>query len=379
MAGIDDVINTLSADELDTLNSDPQLLADFKKKYSTPAAPEAAAAPAPKQGILGQAWSDLKVPEEKSREGLKMITDAGVKAQNWLANKTGLPIGTEPTGNMARDIAANVPRIAGETLTKVAPSFVSRGSIVAGGLLNGAQRALPALAPAAKWLSTAAEDSSGLSNVPVKTPGLLEEAFKNPDLIKAPGTDEASKLYDYVQNGAQQIRPALKYTQKPMEFVKRAMSYANNGSLTTDEALAARQELDGIKDQVTGAFYRNARGVLDFIAKQDYSGADEAYKTGIKADALRSFTAINKNGTPSVARSIMTFLNPKAALMYSPVVQGQIASKLGSAYQAVQGASAVPNVMAASGIVDNIENLVKRKSRPDPEFSRINGKIQEGR
>lgn len=358
MDKINQAIDSLSSDELDLLNSDPKMLADFKNKYSQT---QDTQLPVQKPGLLGQAWQDLKIPEEKSREGLKMITDTGVKAQNWLANKTGLPIGTEPTGNVARDLAANTPRILGETLTKVAPGFVSRGAIVTAGLLRGGGKVAGLLKPAANAVAQAGEDLSGLSNVPVKTPGLLREAYQDPGLFLAPGAQEAGSLYGNTTNN---IRAQLKYTSGPLDFVEKAMEYANNGSLTTDEALAARQELDGIKNSVSGAFYRNARGVLDYIAKQDYSGADEAYVRGLKADALRSFSGINKNGSPSVARSLITMLNPKTAIAYTPAVQAAIASGAGLA---AKGGAAMtqemPSVAAGYGIGDYLGDVLSGKKK----------------
>lgn len=69
------------------------------------------------QGIRHPWDVGLKLPEKYSRQGLQEITQGGTALQNAVANKTGLPIGTEPTGNLPADIIRNTPRIAGETLS----------------------------------------------------------------------------------------------------------------------------------------------------------------------------------------------------------------------------------------------------------------------
>ncbi len=357
MNNIDEIVNSLSPDEIETLNSDPQLLADFKAKYiQQPGSNQQS-----KKGILGQAWEDLKLPEEKSREGLKMLTDAGIQGQNWLANKYGLPIGTEPTGNMARDLIANTPRIAGETLTETAPSFVSRGAIVTGGLLKGAPYVAKAIGPGAGWVANQMAEQSGLVN---KGKNLLQEEFQNPSLIFGPGKETANAAYDAIQAGNQQIRPSLKYTSGPIDFIVKAMRFANDGSLTTDEALEARHYLDGIKDSVTGAFYRNARGVLDSIAKQDYSGVDEAYQQAAKSEALRSLSSLNKTGGQSVLRGAAMLLKPLLSVAYSPAVQAGIAGTLGTLYKGGQAmADSHMASTAIPGVASLIEDLIHRKNK----------------
>lgn len=373
MSNIDDVINTLSSDELDTLNSDPQLLADFKKKYSDPA-PQS-------KGMLGQAWEDLKVPEEKSREGLNMIVNAGVRGQNWLANKTGLPIGTEPTGNMARDMAANTPRMIGESVAQVAPSFVSRGAIVTGGLLKAAPYVMDAVGAPAEWAADQAGKQSGLIN---KGKNLLKEAFQKPLLMFGRGKDAANAMYSEVQGPAGlQIGKTLASIREPGKFVDKALELADSGGLGTDEALMARRELDAMQKTVTKTFYRKAREVFDNIAKQDYTGADEAYHMADKSEALRSLSAINKTGkTQSALKGAAMLLKPATSVLYSPIVQSGIASTLGAAYKGVNAAAgAVPEIVNGIGIADNLKKLMgdRKKTRPDPEFSKINGKIQETR
>ena len=323
---------------------------------------EATDTPPEKSGILNAVWEDLKTPEKMSREGLTMLTDKLTPSREDIeAGKVGL-------GGIAA-------RTAGETLSEVAPSFVSRGSIVAGGLLRAAPAVAKAVKPGAKWLARQAEGQSGLVN---KGKELLTEAYEDPTLMFGPGIKAANKMYDDIQGGAQQIRPDFKYTAEPIKFIKKAMKAANNGSLSTDEALEARHYLDNIKDSVTGAFYRNARGVLDYIAKADYSGADKAYQRAVQSEALRSLSSFNKSGTPSIGRDIAMFFKPATAVAFSPAVQAGVASTAGAAAKGVKAlARNHTATTGAVGIADNIAKLMTRKERPDPEFKKLNGKILE--
>src|SRR3972149_3961701 len=84
-----------------------------------------------KKSFLQQRWENLAKWAPMAESGLRKLTDAEVSAQNYIAQKTGLPIGTLPTGNVIRDLIANTPRIVGETLTETAPQFISRPALVA--------------------------------------------------------------------------------------------------------------------------------------------------------------------------------------------------------------------------------------------------------
>src|SRR3990167_199115 len=120
MPNIDDAINSLSEEELDLLNSDTQLMSDFKNKYS-------GKTETPQTGIIQKSWNALGKPEQLSREGLTKLS--------------GMVPNPEPTGNMAMDIMKGTPRVIGDTLAETAPGFVSRGSILTAGALKGYQAA----------------------------------------------------------------------------------------------------------------------------------------------------------------------------------------------------------------------------------------------
>src|SRR5437879_1740559 len=99
MAQIDDAINKLSSDELDTLNPDPKMLSDFKAKYSGPVnQPLSTILPTVAKGVRGM------MPQSH------LASDIGGMAEGLGQQlKTGLydvpkALGSMP-GQMASDLA----------------------------------------------------------------------------------------------------------------------------------------------------------------------------------------------------------------------------------------------------------------------------------
>lgn len=273
-------------------------------------------APQPEKGLARKGWDALAVPEQKSREGLKMIADAVPSA--------------EPTGNVVRDVALNTPKVLADTVAEVAPSFIDRNAIVTSGLLEGANAARPLTRAAGRAVAKGAEAISGLE---YKTPGILREAFSDPTLISAPGKKAAGELYGATDDA---IRQQLKEISNPLDQVEKALEFAKDGSLNPKEALEARKSLDASRKKVSGSFYRYARETLDTIAKQETKMADAAYARGVKADALRNPLPQNKFGGTSVAKSLggfFTGLIPMASM--SPLVQGTLATALGMGSRAI--------------------------------------------
>lgn len=91
--------------------------------------------------ILAQsAWEGLQVPEKVANYVLPKLTNLQSNIQNTIAQKTGLPIQEEPTGNLARDVVANIPRIAGETASQVYPGMVDRNSLLLAAATGGASK-----------------------------------------------------------------------------------------------------------------------------------------------------------------------------------------------------------------------------------------------
>ena len=280
-----------------------------------------------KKSFVKKAWEALTVPEQLSRQGLGKI-----------AQSVPSP---EPTGNLPLDILRGTPRIAAETIAEVAPSFISRGSLVTAGALKGLQVARPVTSAIGKFIGKTAESTSGLG---YKTPGVLAEAVRRPSLIFGKGIEKAREAYQDAK-GIPQIRESMKVPQNTRVFIKQAWKALSEGNITPDEALEARKAVDSIGEQMPDVVRKSTRAVFNNIAKQKYAEADKAFSDAIKSDALRSFWGINKSGTPSIVKGALTLgsaaggyvspLSPFIAAALSPVVQGSIASGIGGASKVV--------------------------------------------
>lgn len=295
------------------------------------------------EGFLNTVWESLKVPEKVYRDVIGNVTEKMEKAQNAVAEKTGLPIGTEPTGNLARDVAANLPKITGEVYKDIAPSFISRGSIVTAGALKGGQALTPALRATGKAVAKGAESLSGLE---YKTPGVLTEAFENPKLLFGKGLEKAREIYK-ASGAGKGIRPELLESTSKQDFLTRSFELARKGDLTAEEALEARKTLDSVKKTLPDVVYKEGRKSFDVLAKSKFKDADKAFQKAYKSDALRTVFPTNKSGGSSVIKSSvmagsLPFLGPAAPIPFSPVVQGSIASLLGAISKPVSALSKTP-------------------------------------
>lgn len=267
----------------------------------------------PKPSLLRKGWNALAIPEQKSKEGLQMLAKLSEPKQ-------------EVTGNLLRDVVVNAPKIGFETLSEVAPGFVSRGSILTAGTLKGLKMAKPLIKALGRGVAKTAESVSGLE---YKTPGVLQEAAANPKLIFGPG--KAAAEYESAKIAGDIVRPSLANTSSKLEFVKKAEKLADSGKLSPIEALEARKELSAIKKTVTGEYLRKTTEKFNQVAKPVFGKADEAYKQGIKSDALRMVLPVNKSGGTSIAKSALGSIAGAAPLaIMSPVVQGTVASGVGA-------------------------------------------------
>lgn len=267
------------------------------------------------------AWEGLAAPEQKSREGL-----------NAIASKMPSP---DITGNTLIDVAGATPRIAAETLAEVAPSFISRGSMVGSAALKGAQLAAPAANVAGRYVAGQAERLSGLAH---KTPGVLAEVAEDPSILIGPGKSAAREIYAGVKDESK-IRETLKFPQKALEFVKRSWIASKKGSLSPDEALEARKALDDIGDTLPDIVRKSLRKTFDTVAKQKFGKADAAFAKAVKSEAVRNLLPLNQSGSASQLRSLimggglgMAQSSPAALAVvpaFSPLAQGTIAAGVG--------------------------------------------------
>lgn len=293
--------------------------------------------PQPKTSFMSKASDLLSLPERKSREGLGMISN--------------LIPSFEPTGNTARDILLNTPKIAAETLKETAPSFVSPASILTQGMMSGGKAALPIIKPAAKFIGKTAEEISGLR---YKNPDILTKAFEEPSLIFGKGLEKAREEYAKVSGVDPKIREKFKLMLDKMDFIKEALRAGKKGTLTADEALEARKTLDSVKKNVSGTAFRAYRDKFDVIAKTKFAEVDKIFARAIKSEALRTLAPINKGGSPSIFKvGVAGATIPSVLPLTSPLVQGILASGLGAGYKIVKklgsSAKAIP---AIKGVLD---------------------------
>lgn len=282
-----------------------------------------------------QLWKGLEVPEKMAKRGLGTISSNIPQIQNSIAQKTGLPIGTQPTGNLPADIARNIPRIAGETLAEAAPPFVSRASILTSGIAPMIGAVGRGLAPVGRGIASGLEDWSGIGSK-----GALGKAAKDASLIFARIPDSARKAY---QAGNEAISQSpLSKIPSPLKMVQVAMKMAQRGKLSPEEALEARKGVDQLwkSNSITQAFKNSSRKVLDAVVKgdEDLAGADRAFSRGKTAASLRSLVPKNIGGRGSpfkvgeaLALSHMGPVGKIASLAFSPLALGTGATVLGGA------------------------------------------------
>ena len=266
------------------------------------------------QGLAGKAWGSLAVPEKMSREGLQMIAQS-IPEQPIQSQSTPL------------NVIGGLPRFAVDTMAEAAPSFISRGSIVTAGLLKGLKSAARPLKAIGRSVARGAESISGLE---YKTPGVLLQAAKDPTLISAEGTKKAGALFkDLIEKG--RIRESFSKASGHKEILDDAMKAINDGSLTPEEALIARQSLDAIKKTMPRFSFQKMRDAFDAVAKTKSAQADAAFSRGVKADALRMLLPVNKGGGTSIAKSTLgTIAGAGPLALMSPLVQGVAATVIGA-------------------------------------------------
>lgn len=294
-------------------------------------------------GGLQRAWDALAVPEQMSRNGLKMMTDAIPDA----------PI----TGNTLADVAMGAPKIGLESVADAAPGFISRGSLATMGILGGLKAAAPAIKTVGGALGKAAEGFSGLE---YKAPGVLAEAANDPTLIFGKGRAAAGAAYEAIKDDLQ-VRPAMLEATSNKELLDLGKYGLEHGDLSPQEALMARRAVDASWETLPKSTANYLRPKFDAIAKTISADADAGFQRALKSDALRTIFATNKTGGTSIAKTIWgSLLGVAPAVAMSPVAQGITASGLGAAAKvvapfannavasgAMAGAAATPDYNAA--------------------------------
>lgn len=297
---------------------------------------------APKNSLMAM----LSIPEQKSREGLNMIAQAVSPKQ-------------EVTGNMARDVAMNTPRIAMESLADTAPGFISKESILTAGALRTLKAAAPAIKAIGKGAAKAGESISGME---YKTPGILEKIAKDPKFLFSKGKSAASQLYEDAKKVGGDAGSLSEIPEKK-KMVEISYKLAKKGKINPTQAFEARKQLSDIKDTVTDGFFRKATAKFNEIAKPVFAEADKAFSEGIKADEARRFLPVNKSGGTSIAKSaIGTLTGVLPTIAMSPLAQSTAAAAAGTAAKAI--APLANNAIKSGSLLAGItKTLTEDKAR----------------
>lgn len=297
------------------------------------------------RSLAGKAWDLLGWSERKSKEGFGRLREA--------ASKIPSP---DTSGNLTLDLIQGAPRIlaesAAETAEKVAPGFVSPAAMLVSGGLAAGRAASPLIRAVGGGLGRAAEGISGLA---YKHPGVLGEAANDASLIFSPGRKVAGEAFAEIAAKGN-VNPKIASLLSHTEVVKAAKTLANNGTLTPEGSLVARQSLDAIKKTVPRHTFFYLRDIFDGLAKQVSKEADIAFTRAGKAEDLRSLWSFNTTGKPSIAKTaISSALHKGVSLPFiSPLVQGATATALGAGARgavAAQEAGAGPAIGAAPSLV----------------------------
>ncbi len=304
-----------------------------------------------------QAWAALDKPREYAQKAITGLTNAQTSLQNTVADKTGMPVGTEPTGNLTRDVIANTPRIMGESAAEVLPSFVDRASILTAGAGGGLLKVAGKVA--GKMLPTVApmlEAGSGLRK------GTLEAAHADPSIITDFGAKaKAGALYNEAKEGA-------KVGVRSAKVVSDAFKTMNEGTdMTAGDAFKARKVVRQMLRSKSAPYPTD-----DLMQLQDHLGemvfrsankGDEMYKRAIQGEQMRNVSRLNKNGTTGPISAYAIAKVPALAPLLSPALQGGVASATGAAAQMGAGTMAKAGMSAGTLVDQGFEILRSRKEK----------------
>lgn len=367
---------------MDDFKPDDFAADDFQADDFAPdTSPAAPTTPPSSESMVNRAWEALKIPEQKSREGLTMIASA-------IPKNIGSPTG-EPTGNMFRDIAAGTPRILADTLAEVAPSFVSRAAITTA----GAGAAAKGLASAPLFQKGAAALGKAGAGAIEKTTGIgadkVANLFKKPlELFAAPSSGEVRAAYakselpaveqtldDIVTQGTSGYAATVKRAGKAILTGEQNPKTILDGRKALDKQLALlNNQIDAAKSGARSALIeaRNAKlalraefnKALDILAPK-LRAADRIASRQMAVAPFRELTLPGK----------INFFSPEGMLRAVPglpTATGLGISAAGGAAKLLGKAIGVGSKVAgtAGTVADNIiENpSLFRRNTPKPLF-----------
>jgi hypothetical protein len=302
------------------------------------------------KGMLEWAWGGLSIPEKVSREGLNKLAD--------------LVPAVEPTGSTLRDVALNSPKVVAETMAEVAPSFISRGSILTAGAGQLISKGSKALAPIAKGGARQLEEMSGIAP---KGEGALSTVFNDPSLYLTKGKKAASALYDSAKNEMPKGTSLFEGMYKPEEILDSAKQYiSKGGTLEPAEGFVLRKAIDKLLK--SGRYIKDSliadREIADSIAKQSpaIAKADPMFKRALQSEAITNIFPQNKLGGASPFKVLVgRGLSLLAAPLLSPAVQGVGAAGLGLAYRGATNPAIARTLGAGASL--GLRRLNKEKDK----------------
>ena len=210
-----------------------------------------------------------------------------------------------------------------------------------------------AVAPAARVVASsigrnvgkAAEAISGLE---YKTPGVLSDVYQDPSLLWAAGKKKVGEMFATIADPSK-IRPEFSQAMNHGELLSGAMKALDDGTLTPEEALIARQTLDQAKNGIPRYSFNQMRDAFDSVAKTVSADADTAFTRAVKGDALRQPFPVNKGGGTSIFKGVLGKAAGFLPIM-SPALQGVTAATIGVSDKLLSpvAENAIPSIGASS-------------------------------
>lgn len=286
-------------------------------------------------------------PGFKPTEQEKLPYEAGRAATNLAL--------TAPAFGATGAIPSAVGRIGANTAIGAGLSAIEQGSegnidpnqvgksALSAGVPSAIAESGPFIKFTAKQISRLA---SGLSGIKVED---IQRLFDKPGTIFAPSLAKAKKAYGELKAASGGNLPVDEETafEAASKTAKDLIRKSNESGITSIEALEARQAID----EVIGATksgrklnkLKELRNITDALVKADpnLAKADAIYEASAQAAKFRHIFPVNKNGTPSIARTAIgaflsgKYLNPVPSVMSSPLAVGAATSLAGAATKAI--------------------------------------------
>lgn len=302
--------------------------------------PEARAVINSNASLPQKLWQGLQIPSQMAQRGLEGMSE-------------GLKPEPEFTGNLPRDIVANYPSFSADVLSKAAPGFINRTSL----LLAGGAKALQAARPIGSAIGQGI--AGQLESATNANPGSLGRAWNDPTLIIGKGKKAAGALYEAGKAELEAGTNIFKDMYKPDEIVATAQDYlSKGGKLEPAEALVYRKALDILgksRNVVKDGLIAMREGADEAVkASENLSAADATYRRGLDSESLRRALPQNKYGGSSAFKmALMHALGPSYAGLLSPVVHGALATAGGLAARvATNPAALVTSNQALASFID---------------------------